>query len=93
MPGDTAVHYGPNNLGSIVNPITRLIFKEITLTFREKLTIADESSNVFTGIDYRTGDHVNNDLALQFQGQTSKRAGFVLNLRLMVHFWRHCRWR
>lgn len=74
-----AVHYGPNNVGGLVNLITRPISKETTQTFREKLTIAEETGNVFTDTYYRISGHVNDDLALQFQGRMPKRAGFVLN--------------
>ena len=77
--GGAAVHYGPNNVGGVVNLTTKPISKETIQTFREKLTIEEETGNVLTDTYYRIGGHVNDDLALQFQGRTPKRAGFVLN--------------
>lgn len=77
--GGAAAHYGPNNVGGVVNLTTKPISKETTQTFREKLTISEETGNVLTDTYYRISGHVNDDLALQFQGRMPKRASFVLN--------------
>ena len=79
MRGGAAVHYGPNNVGGVVNLTTKPISKETTQTFREQLTIAEETGNVLTDTYYRISGYVNDDLALQFQGRTPKCPGFVLN--------------
>ena len=43
--GGATVYYGPNNAGGVVNLTTRPISKETTQTFREKLTIAEETGD------------------------------------------------
>lgn len=73
--GGAAVHYGPNNVGGVINLTTRPISEETTQTFREKLTIAEETGNVFADTYYRIGGHVNDDLALQFQANIQRGEG------------------
>ncbi|QTP54118.1 TonB-dependent siderophore receptor [Billgrantia sulfidoxydans] len=74
--GGAAVHYGPNNVGGVVNFLTKPIPGEVTQTLSERVTIAEETGNVFHDTYYRVGGFVSNDLALQFQANLQGGEGF-----------------
>jgi len=74
--GGAAVHYGPNNVGGVINFITRPIPLETSQTLREQLTIAEESGNVLTDTYYRAGGYVSDELALQLQVNALRGDGF-----------------
>ena len=44
--GGATVHYGPNNVGGVVNFVTRPIPAETSQTLRERVTIAEETGNI-----------------------------------------------
>jgi len=74
--GGAAVHYGPNNVGGVINFITRPIPAESTQTLREQITVAQESGNVLTDTYYRAGGYVSDELALQLQVNALRGDGF-----------------
>ncbi|MDZ4262139.1 MAG: TonB-dependent siderophore receptor [Pseudomonadota bacterium] len=74
--GGAAVHYGPNNVGGVINFITRPIPSETSQTLREQITIAEESGNVLTDTYYRAGGYVSDELALQLQVNALRGDGF-----------------
>lgn len=74
--GGAAVHYGPNNVGGVLNFITRPIPFETTQTLREQITIAGESGNVLTDTYYRAGGFVTDKLGLQLQVNALRGDGF-----------------
>lgn len=64
--GGAAVHYGPNNVGGVVNFITKPISNEFSTTIKETLTSSD-NGNLLTDTYLRTGGFVKDDLGLQLQ--------------------------
>ncbi len=65
--GGAAVHYGPNNLGGVINLHSRAIPHELSQTVREQVVISEETGNLFNDFYYRVGGAVNDKLALQMQ--------------------------
>jgi Fe(3+) dicitrate transport protein len=65
--GGAAVHYGPNNVGGVLNLVTKAIPAKTSQTFRERLQISEETGNMLTDTYYRIGGFVREDLGLQFQ--------------------------
>ncbi len=74
--GGAAVHYGPNNVGGVLNFITRPIPAETSQTLKEAVTIAEESGNVLTDTYYRAGGFVTDKLGLQLQLNALRGDGF-----------------
>ncbi|WP_227369084.1 TonB-dependent receptor family protein [Halomonas sp. M20] len=74
--GGAAVHYGPNNVGGVVNFLTKPIPGETEQTLAERVTISEETGHVFHDTYYRIGGFVNDDLALQFQANVQGGEGF-----------------
>lgn len=74
--GGAAVHYGPNNVGGVVNFVTRPIPAETSQTLRERVTIAEETGNIFTDTYYRIGGPASDKLDLQFQANIQRGDGF-----------------
>lgn len=74
--GGAAVHYGPNNVGGVVNFLTKPIPGETEQTLSERVTIAEDTGHVFHDTYYRVGGFVNDDLALQFQANVQGGEGF-----------------
>lgn len=73
--GGAAVHYGPNNVGGVVNFITKPIGTEHTSTLKGTVHVA-ENGNILTDTYFRTGGFVNNELGLQFQYNGIKGESF-----------------
>lgn len=65
--GGAAVHYGPNNLGGVINLHTRPIPHELSQTIREQVVISEETGHLLNDFYYRVGGAVNEQLALQLQ--------------------------
>lgn len=91
--GGAAVRYGPNNVGGVINFISKPIQDKFSATIREALTISTETGNVLTDSYLRAGGFVNDRLGLQFQANTmmgdSSRAHSgteVENLALDAHW-------
>ncbi|MFV8572470.1 TonB-dependent receptor family protein [Marinobacter sp. SBS5] len=74
--GGASVHYGPNNVGGVVNMVTKPIPAETTQTLRERITIAEETGNVFTDTYYRIGGRATDNLDLQLQANVQRGDGF-----------------
>lgn len=74
--GGASVHYGPNNVGGVVNFVTKPIPAETSQTLRERVTIAEETGNVFTDTYYRVGGRATEKLDLQFQANAQRGDGF-----------------
>lgn len=65
--GGAAVHYGPNNVGGVINIITKPIPSKPTVAAREQLTIAGDTGNILTDSYVRAGGFVTPDFGWQFQ--------------------------
>lgn len=74
--GGAAVHYGPNNVGGVVNFVTRPIPAKLSQTIRGRATVAEETGHVFNDIYYRVGGPVSDKLDLQFQANLQRGDGF-----------------
>lgn len=74
--GGAAVHYGPNNVGGVINFITRPIPFETTQALKEQITVAEESGNMLTDTYYRAGGFVTDKLGLQIQLNALRGDGF-----------------
>jgi len=68
--GGVAVRYGPNNVGGVINFISKPIPETFSTTLKEALTIASETGNVLTDSYLRVGGFVTERLGLQFQANT-----------------------
>jgi Fe(3+) dicitrate transport protein len=64
--GGVAVHYGPNNVGGVINFVTKRIPRETSFTAKETLSVAD-NGRVLTDTYLRAGGFVNDRLGLQAQ--------------------------
>jgi Fe(3+) dicitrate transport protein len=65
--GGAAVHYGPNNLGGVLNFISRPIPGEFSQTLAQRVTVAEETGNALSDSYYRAGGFVNDSFGVQFQ--------------------------
>lgn len=74
--GGAAVHYGPNNVGGVLNLMTKPIPTAFEQTLSERVQIADETGHAMTDTYYRAGGFVTDDLGLQFQVNQQKGNGF-----------------
>lgn len=74
--GGAAVHYGPNNIGGVMNLVTKPISRDFEQTIRERMTIADHTGNVFYDTYYRASGFVTDDFGLQFQANLQDGEGF-----------------
>lgn len=74
--GGAAVHYGLNNVGGIVNFVTKPIPADTSQTLRKRVTVAEDTGNVFTDTYYRAGGQVTDKLDLQFQANVQRGDGF-----------------
>jgi len=73
--GGAAVHYGPNNLGGVLNFVTRPIPGEFSQTLAQRVTVAEETGNMLSDTYYRAGGFLNDDLGLQLQANTLRGDG------------------
>lgn len=65
--GGVAVHHGPNNVGGVINLISRPVPREMSSVVKEKLTIAGENGNILYDTYGRFGGFVSPDFGLQVQ--------------------------
>ncbi|MEH6358347.1 MAG: TonB-dependent siderophore receptor [Pseudomonadales bacterium] len=65
--GGAAVQYGPNNVGGVINLITKEIPDEWQTTLAEKVT-AFNAGNFLTDTYFSTGGQISDSFALQFEG-------------------------
>jgi Fe(3+) dicitrate transport protein len=74
--GGAAVHYGPNNVGGVMNMVTRPISRDLQQTLRERITIAEDTGNAYYDTYYRASGFVTDDLGLQLQVNLQDGEGF-----------------
>lgn len=74
--GGAAVHYGPNNVGGVLNLVTKPISRGFEQTIRERMTIADHTGNAYFDTYYRASGFVTDDLGLQLQVNMQDGEGF-----------------
>lgn len=73
--GGAAVHYGPNNVGGVLNFVTRGIPVEKEAQWRERLTVDDATGHVLSDHYLRAGGQVSDNLGLQFQANLMRGKG------------------
>ncbi|GEK47789.1 ligand-gated channel [Bisbaumannia pacifica] len=73
--GGAAVHYGPNNVGGVLNFVTRGIPYEPETQLRERLTVDEATGHVLSDNYLRVGGQVNERLGLQFQANLVRGEG------------------
>lgn len=66
--GGVAVHYGPNNVGGVINFVTKPIPTKKSVTFRETLSLAPATERMLADTYIRVGGFVNDQVGLQIQG-------------------------
>ena len=64
--GGVAVHYGPNNVGGVINFVTKRIPRKTAITAKETLSVAD-GGRLLTDSYLRAGGFVSDKLGLQVQ--------------------------
>lgn len=74
--GGAAVHYGPNNVGGVLNMVSKPISRDLEQTLRERITIADHTGNAYYDSYYRASGFVTEDLGLQLQVNLQDGEGF-----------------
>lgn len=74
--GGAAVHFGPNNVGGVLNFTTRPIPFKTEQSLHEQLTVAGETGHVFADSYYRIGGQVSDKLGLQLQANLQRGDGF-----------------
>ncbi|WP_137894994.1 TonB-dependent siderophore receptor [Ramlibacter sp. 2FC] len=65
--GGVAVHYGPNNVGGVINFITRRIPVKPAVTLKETLSVSEATGRLLSDSYLRAGGFVNERLGLQLQ--------------------------
>lgn len=83
--GGAAVHYGPNNVGGVLNFITRPIPYKLSQTLGERITISEETGNILTDTYFRIGGFATDKLGLQLQYNTLQGQGFRDHSDTEVH--------
>lgn len=66
--GGAAVQYGPNNVGGVINLVTKPIPQVWETEISNKLTIFENGDTPLNDIYLRTGGWVSDDFAVQFEG-------------------------
>jgi len=90
--GGVAVHYGPNNVGGVINFVTKRIPHKASMTLKETVSVFS-GGNLLSDTYFRVGGFVNDRLGLQLQanviGGNAARAhskSEVNNLMLDSHW-------
>ncbi|UTV99607.1 TonB-dependent siderophore receptor [Marinomonas rhizomae] len=68
--GGAAVQYGPNNVGGVINLVTKPIPKDWESQISNRITGFEHSSNTLNNLYLRTGGWVNDDFAIQIEANT-----------------------
>ncbi|MEQ9510253.1 MAG: TonB-dependent receptor plug domain-containing protein, partial [Alloalcanivorax xenomutans] len=74
--GGAAVHYGPNNVGGVLNLHSREIPLETRQFLRQKITISEQTGNLLSDSYYRVGGYLSDRLAMQLQLNALRGDGF-----------------
>lgn len=83
--GGVAVRYGPNNVGGVINFISKPIDREFSATLKESLSIATGNGNVLSDSYLRASGFVNDSLGLQLQYNTLQGEGWRVHSGTEVH--------
>lgn len=73
--GGAAVQYGPNNVGGVINFVSKSIPRKWTTIFGDRMQIA-QNGNVIFNNQASTGGHVTDDFALQLDTNFQNGQGF-----------------
>lgn len=92
--GGAALQYGPNNMGGVINIVSRPIADKWTTSIGERLQIAGNNGHALGNTDFSTGGHITRRFAMQidanFQNGHQFRDGHsatnVRNLRLRTEY-------
>ncbi|QUX90022.1 TonB-dependent siderophore receptor [Marinomonas sp. A3A] len=68
--GGAAVQYGPNNVGGVINLVTKPIPKDWESQISNRITGFEHSNNTLNNLYLRTGGWVNDDFAIQLEANT-----------------------
>lgn len=68
--GGAAVQYGPNNVGGVINLVTKPIPKDWESQISNRITGFEHSNNTLNNLYLRTGGWVNDDFAIQIEANT-----------------------
>lgn len=82
--GGVAVHYGPNNVGGVINFITKRIPAKPSATVSETVTVA-RTGHLLTDSYVRVGGFVNDRLGLQLQANALEGQGERAHARTSAH--------
>jgi Fe(3+) dicitrate transport protein len=77
--GGAAVHYGPNNVGGVLNLVTKPISRDFEQSIRERITVAEDTGNAYYDTYYRASGFVTDDLGVQLQVNLQDGEGFREN--------------
>lgn len=72
--GGAAVHFGPNNIGGVINIITKEVPQVPSMVAREKLTFSSRTANVLSDTYMSVGGPISDQAGLQLQGNLVKGA-------------------
>ncbi|UJF22085.1 TonB-dependent receptor family protein [Shewanella sp. OMA3-2] len=73
--GGASIQYGPNNVGGVINLISKPIPTEWETTLNERITFFGDSHNLFD-TNIGTGGAVNEDFSMRFDGNITKGESF-----------------
>ena len=73
--GGASVQYGPNNVGGVINLVTKPIPTDWETSLNERITFFGDSRNLFD-TNISTGGAVNQDFSLRFDGNYTKGESF-----------------
>ncbi|MFM2627437.1 TonB-dependent siderophore receptor [Vibrio chagasii] len=74
--GGAAVQYGPNNVGGVINLVTKPIPHQWQTEISNRLTVLEDGDTPLNDIYLRTGGWLNDTLALQVEGNFLKGESF-----------------
>lgn len=74
--GGVAVHHGPNNVGGVINLISRPVPKDPSLAVRQGVTVTGENGNTLSDSYARAGGFVSPDLGVQVQANVLTGSSF-----------------
>ncbi|MBO1328706.1 TonB-dependent siderophore receptor [Acetobacter suratthaniensis] len=92
--GGAALQYGPNNMGGVINIVSRPIPEKWTTSIGERLQIAGNNGHVLANTDFSTGGKLTRRFGVQLdanfqngnQFRDSHSAANVRNLRLRTEY-------
>ena len=73
--GGASIQYGPNNVGGVINLISKSIPTDWETSVNERMTFFGDSRNLFD-TNINTGGAVNDDFSMRFDGNITKGESF-----------------